>query len=214
MIIFGTRGVTSTAERGSFHCPQCAGQTNYNTKRVRRFFTLYFIPLIPLDKLGEYVECAHCQATFDPEILTYDPSEQSQKMEALFFVGCKQVMISMLLADGVVDESEVKMLQTQFQQITGTHVPIDELNEEISYISQQGSSGSEMMTALAPQLNDSGKEMVIRSAYAIANADGNFDASEQQYLNEIGQALGMSNAHINGILASISTPPPLSGAQA
>lgn len=64
MIIFGTRGITTTPEKGDFHCPSCDATQKYGLKRVRRFFTLYFIPLIPLNKLGEYVECVTCKDTY------------------------------------------------------------------------------------------------------------------------------------------------------
>ena len=51
MIIFGTRGVTWNGESGEFVCPGCGGTTQqYTRKTIRRFFTLYFIPLIPLDR--------------------------------------------------------------------------------------------------------------------------------------------------------------------
>ena len=53
MIIFGTRGVTFTPEKGEFFCPGCCAERSFARKSVRRFFTLYFIPLVPLDKLGE-----------------------------------------------------------------------------------------------------------------------------------------------------------------
>ena len=39
MIIFGTRGVTSTLEKGDFLCPACCSHREYAHKRVRRFFT-------------------------------------------------------------------------------------------------------------------------------------------------------------------------------
>ena len=55
-IIFGTRGVTSKKDRGQFQCPQCGSGCEYVHKSVRRFFTLYFIPVIPLDHLGEIAE--------------------------------------------------------------------------------------------------------------------------------------------------------------
>ncbi|MEM7697907.1 MAG: TerB family tellurite resistance protein, partial [Verrucomicrobiota bacterium] len=196
MIIFGTRGVTTTPEEGQFHCPQCNQQSAFKLKRVRRFFTLYFIPVIPLDKLGEYVECPACQVTYDPEILNYDPAQEQLHVEALFHVACKQVMIAMLLADGVVDDSEVTQLRDQFLSLTGTDVPEQELREEIAQIQAQGSSAAELVARMAPQLNDNGKEMVIRAAYAIAAADGNVDETESRYLLEVAQSLGMSEAHM------------------
>src|SRR5258708_6295186 len=73
MIIFGTRGVTWNGESGEFVCPGCGGTTQqYTRKTIRRFFTLYFIPLIPLDKLGEYIECQHCRNTYNEQVLSYN----------------------------------------------------------------------------------------------------------------------------------------------
>jgi len=221
MIIFGTRGVTTTPDKGQFHCPQCNGQTEYQLKRVRSFFTLYFIPLIPLNKLGEYVECPRCQGTYDIGILDYDPGQESAKFEALFFVAVKQVMIGMLLADGHIDDDEVLMLQSQFRDLTGSDISEQDLREEIAEIEKSGSDPLELVGGLAGGLNDSGKETVIRAAYAIANADGEFDASEVVMLQNIGKSLGLSNAHLNGILQELaqggttnlagSTPTPAIG---
>jgi zinc-ribbon family len=63
MIIWGSRGITSSLAKGFFHCPRCDQQRSYDHKKVRRFFTLFFIPLIPLESLGEYVECQFCKGT-------------------------------------------------------------------------------------------------------------------------------------------------------
>ncbi len=49
MIIFGTRGITYSKGNGEFFCPTCADKKPYKHKRVRRFFDLYFVPIVPLD---------------------------------------------------------------------------------------------------------------------------------------------------------------------
>jgi hypothetical protein len=69
LIIFGSRSVTGSKGTGSFHCPRCGPDQPYDHKRVRRFFTLYFIPLIPLGTIGEYIECGRCAGTYKPEVL-------------------------------------------------------------------------------------------------------------------------------------------------
>ena len=178
----------------------------YRLKRIRRFFTLYFIPVIPLNKLGEYVECPTCQGTYDTSILNYDPNEANQNLEALFFVAVKHVMIGMLLADGEIDDNEVKMLQSQYQELTGSQIPESELLEEIAVISASGDSPVVLMSRLAPQLNDSGKEITMRAAYAIAASDGTFDPSEEALMMEIGQAMGLTRAHLAGIMQEIQIP--------
>lgn len=207
MIIFGTRGITTTPERGQFYCPQCQSNQSYNFKRVRRFFTLYFIPVIPLNKLGEYVECPACQGTYDPEILSFDPAENDRRIEAFFFIAVKQVMIAILLADGVIDDDEVMMLQQIYEKLTGTQVPEDELREEIAVLQAGGHSATELITNISPQLNDSGKETVIRAAYAIAASDGNVDETEIATIAEVASAMGLSQAHLNGVLADAAQNP-------
>jgi hypothetical protein len=68
-IIYGTRGVKFTKEEGVFKCPNCICSRPYRLRSIRRFATLFFIPIIPLDKLGEYVECEHCLETYIPRVL-------------------------------------------------------------------------------------------------------------------------------------------------
>jgi tellurite resistance protein len=202
-IIFGTRGVTSTKEQGQFHCPHCGPGSNYRLKSVRRFFTLYFIPLIPLDSLGQYVECAQCQGTYNDNVLAYESGDEERRIEAMYMVAMKQVMIAMLLADGVIDDAEVKELQDIFEQLAGVEVSEQDLREEIAVIQAEGSSALEMMAAVAPTLNDSGKEKVITAAYRIAMADGTFDDSESEFLSDISAALDVSAAHLRGIMSEV-----------
>ena len=76
MIIFGTRSTTPTVGHGTFVCPRCALERQYRQIAVRQWFTLYFIPVIPLGNRGEYVECTSCAGTFGMEILSYDPEAE------------------------------------------------------------------------------------------------------------------------------------------
>lgn len=73
LIIFGTRGVRSTIKEGNFFCPQCVTQQNYKHKKVTQFFTLYFIPVIPLANKGTYVECQRCRNTYIERVLEMQP---------------------------------------------------------------------------------------------------------------------------------------------
>ena len=69
MIIFGTRNRTKKTSEGTFYCPKCRATRTYEYKKVARYFALYFIPLIPIQQLGEYVECSVCKTTFKPDVL-------------------------------------------------------------------------------------------------------------------------------------------------
>jgi hypothetical protein len=120
MIIFGTKGVTYSAGDGAFYCPACRDNTAFKHKRVRRFFTLYFIPLIPLDLHGEYIECGHCKGSYRMEVLKFDPEAGAAEFEAEFHRAIKRVMIEMMLADGDVDEEEVAVIKDVYGRLAGT----------------------------------------------------------------------------------------------
>jgi len=202
MIIFGTRGITTTPENGNFHCPTCNCAQHYRLRRVRRVFTLYFIPLIPLDKLGEYVECDACKDTYKPEVLSYDPNAGAMVIEAEYHTAIKKVMLHVLLADGVVDESEVETAQSIYQRVTGSQVDKEQLRAEIDEVRKSEEALSGCLRSLQGALNDSGKEMVIKAAFYVAMADGEFQEDEQRLVLQIGSDLGMTSAHVQGVVSS------------
>lgn len=69
MIIFGSRPRLKTIGSGTFYCPRCQTTRQYELKQGKNYFTLYFIPLIPIGDLGEFVECQTCHMTFQSEVL-------------------------------------------------------------------------------------------------------------------------------------------------
>ena len=72
MIIYGYKNREIELSSGSFHCSNCGARRLYKHKKIVRYFTLFFIPLFPLGKLSEYVECQVCRRTYQyqPEFLS------------------------------------------------------------------------------------------------------------------------------------------------
>ncbi|MBI5957846.1 MAG: zinc-ribbon domain-containing protein [Chloroflexi bacterium] len=68
-IIFGTRVRHSVIGEGQFYCPKCQAKRAYKHKRASRYFTLYFVPLIPMGKMGEFIECQACGIAFETSVL-------------------------------------------------------------------------------------------------------------------------------------------------
>ncbi|MBL25310.1 MAG: hypothetical protein CMM48_15610 [Rhodospirillaceae bacterium] len=202
-IIFGTRGVTSTPDRGSFHCPQCGLQCSYALKSVRRFFTLYFIPLIPLDKLSEYVECDSCKGTFNSGVLSFDPAAEREAFLAEFQVAVRDILVQMMLADGEISDDEVEAIRMVCADIGGLRLSPDDIHALVDQARTNTESVIGTVRRHTPMLNASGKETVIRAATIVALADGDFDKSEQNFLGEVGRALEMSNAHIRGVVSDV-----------
>ncbi len=207
MIIFGTRGITTTPDRGEFLCPECGGQREYAHRRVRRFFTLYFIPVIPLDKVGEYIECAGCQGTFKEQVLDHQSGPDAAiNVEAEFQQVIKRVMALMTLADGEVDAAEIETMASIFGQLTNRQVAPQVLEDEVTRARTEGRTVADYLRGVSPMLNDHGKEMILRAAYMVAASDGVFHEDEMSLLEESAKALQMTPAHLQGILAEMRRP--------
>ena len=200
MIIWGWGGITSTADQGSFFCPEC-GRQEYKLKRVRNFFKLYFIPIIPLSVLGEYVECQNCKSTFNDRILDWDPEADQARFEAEFSIATKRVMMKIALADGHVDDSEVAAITTIFADLTGAHIDAGDIRAEIAAMKDDTESIEDYVSSLRGALNEHGKEKVLLAAVRVAMADGEFDRSEEKEIRKLGECLEMSGAHVRGVLA-------------
>ena len=70
IIIFGTKVRYKTISTGQFYCPQCKTKRDYERRKARNYFALYFIPIIPLSDAGEFVTCLTCGTNFQPDVLS------------------------------------------------------------------------------------------------------------------------------------------------
>jgi zinc-ribbon family len=118
IIIWGTRGITSTVDQGEFFCPHCDAREEYALKRIRPFFTLYFIPLFPVGGGQRYVECHGCRQTFKEEVLDYQPPSEAERLFARAYEdlragvsleSARQTLIERGVAEADVEEVLDKM---------------------------------------------------------------------------------------------------------
>ena len=201
--IAGTKGVTSVAGSGMFYCPECGTKTKYQHKQVRRAATVFFVPVVNLDMLGEYIECQSCMNTFKMEVLKYDPTEAERQFQAMYLEAVKRVMTMMMLADGKIEHDELTTIRGIFNEIAGHELPIDELENEIEDCNNNPTTMKEYLKTIGPMLNDNGKETIIKAAYYISVSDGELVDDEIKVLKQISRHLDISSAHLNGILAQL-----------
>jgi hypothetical protein len=204
LIIYGFRGVTSTAAKGQFQCPRC-GPSSYRHQVVKRFFTLYFIPLIPLKKTGEYIECGSCGGTFKLGVLQQPAaSTGGPTFEAEYVTALRRTLVMVGIADGVLDPRELWTIQQVFAQLTKRQIGEPEIRAEIDAAARDQRPLAGFLAGLAPRLNPQGKAMVIRAAYQVAAADGVFPHEEWQRLTEIAWALQIEPAEFRRIIDATS----------
>ncbi|MBL4850423.1 MAG: TerB family tellurite resistance protein [Planctomycetes bacterium] len=202
LIIYGSKSVESVVQQGRFHCPTCGPDKAFHFKKVQRYFTLYFIPLIALDILGEYVECIRgCGQTFRKDILSYDPQAEQEEAEAEFREVMLQVMIEIMMADGDMDNSELRTVSEIYERVGGKKLSKRRLNKHLERREEEGAQGTiDYLGEVRGYLNEDGKTMVIRAALAVAAADGEFQQEEQDLMRTYARALGLGKRQYRSLI--------------
>lgn len=200
MIIWGSRGLTSTVSEGQFNCPKCSAKKTYRMRQVRNFFTLYFIPVIPLNVAGRYAECTSCSGTFAEEILSYDPEAEKAKTHEQLL----RVMVMAALADGNVSEEERQAIKKQYMDLAGLPLVEDTLQREIQLASQSGANLNDYVGRMAADLSDHGKALVVRLAFHTMSAAGDLQPGHQEQLSKLAKTLRIPDQQYRALIEHLS----------
>jgi hypothetical protein len=66
IIIYGLTSRKDVVNEGTFDCPQCGRERQGKHIRHRQYIALFLIPVFPLSKGDEYIECEFCLTRCDP----------------------------------------------------------------------------------------------------------------------------------------------------
>ena len=194
LIIFGLRVFYRTIAQGTFHCRRCGGDREYRHRAGRRWFTLFFIPVIPLSSVGEHVQCTTCRARYVTDVLHQPTTAQ---MQAALPAGMRAA-VTVMLRSG--DPSSPVSRQRAIEAVIGSGVrDYDEamLNADLT----------QPFEAIRPALNQVGAQLTIQArewyladVIRIAMADGPLTESERHAALAIGADLGMTQAQVVGVV--------------
>lgn len=203
MIIFGTKATRKLLDSGTFNCPQCQDTRNFEKRRAKQWFHLYFIPLIPLKEYPPYVECKSCNATFVEGVL--NESADSDLIRAEFEIATLKILTRMAWADGVIEKEEEDAIFDIVNRICAKEFSRADVDAALLSAKDSPEDALAVATQVGNMLNDGGKEMIVQAVYLIAASDGDFAREEQDLLLEIGAGLGLRPAHVKGLLAEMKT---------
>ena len=203
MIIFGTKSTRKTLDSGTFDCPQCRQTRNFDKRRAKQWFHLYFIPLIPLKEYPPYVECKSCSATFVEGVL--DRNADSQEIRAEFETATLKILARMAWADGIIEPEEKDAIFDVANRICAREFSRNDVDEALRDAKDSPEDALAVATQVGNMLNDAGKEMIIQAVYLIAASDGVYAKEEHEMILEIGAGLGLRPAYVSGILEEIKS---------
>jgi hypothetical protein len=188
--IFGLIGT------GQFHCPNCGGDREYEHRTARRFFTLFFLPVIPLDKVGEVVRCQTCRVRFDPVVLQRPTSAQ---LASALPAGMRAAVAVVLRAGGASEAASRAAIEA-VRRAGAADYDIRHLHADLN---QPAEAAAGPLQTLASQLIPEARERYLAEAVRIALADGPLSPAERDAARWVAGTLGMTPAHAHGVISTV-----------
>jgi hypothetical protein len=201
MIIWGSKGVTKTVDSGMFHCPRCQVQQDYKHQKASRYFTLYFIPIFETEQLGEFIECNSCRAQFVMAVLDNDPKKIEAKWAESFDRLALHLMLVMVSVDGIAPPADLETVRATFKRMTGRELSDAQVRSALSHPDTSPSAVVRAASDVGQNLNERGKETLMQVALHVAGPVREIGARNRKVLSDVGQAIGMTQAHFRGVLA-------------
>jgi hypothetical protein len=201
LLIFGLRVFYRAVGQGVFHCQRCGGDREYRHRAGRRWFTLLLIPVIPLNHVGDHVQCTICGTRYRMDVLSLPTTAQMQ--EALP-AGMRAAAIAMLRAGGA---SSTPARRRAIDGIKGAGIAdYDDaaLDADLSVAAlptQAGQDLAETLNRLAIQLAVPAREWFLAEVVRIGLADGMLSDDERHAAREVAAQLGMTPAQARGVIS-------------
>lgn len=195
MILVGTMNWASTRSHGLFRCPQCGDTQQFRLRASRPFLTLYFIPVLPIGSLQQYVECRQCKNSYEPEILSANMATSHLTshnrprgggapmsdlpgnrhvvyMHAPFAEDLLKVIALIMVEDGHVTEDEIRVARRVYENMVQESLSRDDLGRMCAFVQQQRLSTSSFLATARDRRSLEEKLMLVQALFGVAGADG------------------------------------------
>jgi hypothetical protein len=195
LIIWGLRVIYRTLGQGVFFCRRCGGDREYRQRAGRRFITVFFIPLIPLAKTGEHVQCLSCKTRYVTEVLKLPTTVG---MQFALSAGMRALVVAMLR---VGDPANPLARRRAIDAVVGTGER--GYGEAALDADLEAPAETEIgkIAAFGGQLQVEAREWYLAEAIRIAMADGPLTGPERAAAAHLATALGMTQAQAIGVIA-------------
>ena len=197
MSLIGIRFCFRTTGHGTAHCQRCGGDRLYRRCVGRRWIHLLRIPIIPLDRVAEHVQCRMCRTRYRLEVLGI-PTVAA--MLAALPAGSLAAATTMLRAG---DPASAPARSRAVDMVRRAGIAgYDEatLTSDLVAAGAQEVDISDSLRALARQLVMPAPEWFLADAVRIGLADGSLSDEERGAAQLIGAYLGMTSTQAHGVI--------------
>ncbi|TDD89802.1 TerB family tellurite resistance protein [Actinomadura rubrisoli] len=194
LLVFGLTAVFRTVSEGTFHCPRCGGDRAYRRRAGRRWFSLFFVPVVPLWRLGHAVECRTCRGRFTVSVLR---TPTAQQMAEALPAGMRSAAALVL---GAGDPSDGTARARAIETVSGYGEPDYDDGAVDADLALRRSFLEREIAQAGSQLAMEAKEWFLAQVVRIGLADGPLGEGERQVLHRVAELLGMPRPYALGVI--------------
>lgn len=195
LLIFGLSVFFRTVGMGDFHCSTCGGDRHYRQRAARRWLTLFFVPVIPLKRLGEIVECSACGSRFRLGALRLPTASEM----ALVLPAAMRAAVAEVLTAG--DPTDSGGRARAVDAVRGYSAEDYDDDALMADLAAPPPDAGEIIAEAGSQLTTEAREWFLAQVVRVALADGAISVTERQSLHAVAGRLGMTSAHAVGVIS-------------
>jgi len=190
MIIYGTKGRLTDAKPEDLlrdACPNCKG--NLRLCDLKKWFTLYFIPLFPYSHIESIYHCKECDSSYKESsksaLIGSAKSKEKIQKEAkkMFAMTLAACMTHMAKIDGHISDSELREIKKLSKKFKEYKADIEKVVDKVSK-SKNDEYVYEMLRNAKQVLTTEGNMIIIAQVTKVLLADGKIDKAEEKLLKE------------------------------
>lgn len=205
MGLIGLRFYFRTTGRGTAHCQRCGGDRPYRRCAGHRWFHVLGIPVVPLDRIPEHVQCRTCRTRYRIEVLSIPTTSA---MLAALPSGARAAVTTMLQAgDQASPAARSRAIDivhaAGFTGYDNAALSADLASASAGRLAGRGGHGpaiAQALATLAIQLTMPAPEWFLADAVRVGLADGTLSDCERDAVRVIAGHLGMSASQANSVI--------------
>jgi hypothetical protein len=201
LLIFGVTIRFKQLSEHEFFCPTCGGDRRGVLELARRWFAVFFIPVIPMGELGQRVRCETCGSTFDPSVLDHPTTADLTVLMA----NAVRALTAMVVGSGPADSPALRAAAVASIR---RHVPgydPSTLTNDVLHLHPV--HAGDYVAPLAGSLEPTGRERFLSEVVGVALAGGEITPAQRQLIDDAGRALGLTPTHVIGIITAAAAAP-------
>ena len=197
-LVWGFKVRFRTLLEGVFFCQVCGGDRPFQQKQGKRWFTLFWLPLIPLKDVGEpFVECTTCHNAYRTSVLNQPTSAALSE----HLVSASRAALAWLLRSIPRTPAAIAVALDVLSSAANRPWTEPELEADVAGLDVSGLPNQ--LSLLAGALNDHGRESFLAGCTRVAAANGPIPDGARTLLDNIAASLTMTPAHAHGVIAQI-----------